>query len=65
MRLAHLIDRVSGDLYAQKYSDGTTLNGYYYGYDGNGSCITNSSDKARIQSIDSAFDSAAKNIVAE
>lgn len=58
-------DPVSGKTYQQKYPNGTSLGGYYYGYLGNWSCDTNSSDQAKIQSIDNAFATAAKNIVAE
>jgi hypothetical protein len=56
-------DPVSGQPYSQKYPNGVTLNGYYYGYQSwmnDNSCT----QKSTAQAADSAFASAAKGIVA-
>lgn len=62
-------DPVSGQTYQQKYPDGTTLNGYYYGYNGNWiknePCTKDDGYQTQLQNINTAFASAAKNIVAE
>ena len=62
-------DPVSGESYQQKYPDGTTIGGYYYGYNStwikNKPCTTDTSYQTQLQSINTAFASAAKNIIAE
>lgn len=61
-------DPVSGDTYQKKYPDGTTLDGYYYGYADwvtKSPCTTDSSYQAKLQELNTAFAAAAKSIIAE
>lgn len=56
-------DPVSGQPYTQKYPNGATIGGYYYGYQSwmnDNSCI----QKSTAQAADSAFATATKGIVA-
>ncbi len=55
-------DPVSGKLYTELNPNGTTLGGYYYGYSSGISGKTCAS-QTLLQSVDSAFATAAKNIV--
>jgi preprotein translocase subunit SecG len=56
-------DPGTGKLYFQQYPNGTTINGYYYGYEswisGDSSCAS----ATTLQSIDSAFATAARSVV--
>lgn len=57
-------DPVSGQPYSQKYPNGVTLSGYYYGYQSwmaSNSCT----QKSTAQAADTAFASAAKGIVTD
>jgi hypothetical protein len=57
-------DPGSGKLYTQQDPNGTTINGYYYGYASNIIKDSSCASATTLQSIDSAFATAAKNIVA-
>ena len=56
-------DPGTGKLYTQQDPNGTTINGYYYGYTSNISKDSSCSSATTLQSIDSAFGTAAKGIV--
>ena len=55
-------DPGTGKLYTQQDPNGTTINGYYYGYASNISKVSCAS-ATTLQSIDSAFGNAAKSTV--
>jgi hypothetical protein len=54
---------MSGQLLTQEYPNGSTIAGYFYAYQ---SLVTNNpyASESTLQPIDSAFATAAKNIVA-
>ena len=56
-------DPGTGKLYTQQDPNGTTINGYYYGYASNISKDSSCASATTLQSIDSAFAAAAKGIV--
>lgn len=60
---AGLVDPVTREPYTQEYPNGVTIGGYYYGFLATGTSRTCASATSNLQSVDSAFETATKDLV--